>query len=253
MAELKFPNPVAHALAVCGTGHAPHEYAEALAKHLAGPDGEKFGAILRIEPEKGVIKLEASETVSQFLSLRRLTDKRVILINEAHTLNAQATNALLKLVEEPPEGTHFIFITPEPGLLLPTMRSRVQVIRIPNDKRETLEKGETHNAAATYLGGCIRRDSTSVRQLLDGLEGREAAIHAARAMQELLRDWAVIEFSEPLHVDHVQEIRQWPEVQPEAKVELWRRARQMEHDLHGNVDRGLVFENFYMQVPNAMD
>lgn len=54
---------------------------------------------------------------------------RWILIEEAHRLGGAAANMLLKTLEEPPEGTHFLLITHRPESVLPTIRSRCE--RIP--------------------------------------------------------------------------------------------------------------------------
>ncbi len=60
---------------------------------------------------------------------------RVFIIGNAERLVTQesspdAANALLKLLEEPPPGALFVLTTPEPGLLLPTMRSRTVPVRL---------------------------------------------------------------------------------------------------------------------------
>ena len=49
---------------------------------------------------------------------------KVYIIDEAHMVSSQGFNALLKLVEEPPEFLVFIFATTEPDKVLPTIRSR---------------------------------------------------------------------------------------------------------------------------------
>ncbi|KAJ1684644.1 hypothetical protein LUZ63_020399 [Rhynchospora breviuscula] len=49
---------------------------------------------------------------------------KVYIIDEAHMVSAQGFNALLKLVEEPPEHLKFIFATTEPEKVLGTIRSR---------------------------------------------------------------------------------------------------------------------------------
>jgi DNA polymerase-3 subunit gamma/tau len=49
---------------------------------------------------------------------------RVFIIDEAHMVSNQGFNALLKIVEEPPEHLVFIFATTEPEKVLPTIRSR---------------------------------------------------------------------------------------------------------------------------------
>jgi DNA polymerase-3 subunit gamma/tau len=49
---------------------------------------------------------------------------KVYIIDEAHMVTTQGFNALLKLVEEPPEFLVFVFATTEPDKVLPTIRSR---------------------------------------------------------------------------------------------------------------------------------
>ncbi len=52
--------------------------------------------------------------------------KRVYIIDEAHSLSSMAFNALLKILEEPPEHVMFILCTTEPQKVLPTIVSRCQ-------------------------------------------------------------------------------------------------------------------------------
>ena len=54
---------------------------------------------------------------------------RVFLIEDADKLNDASSNAMLKTLEEPPPTTHLILITSRPAALLPTIRSRCQMIR----------------------------------------------------------------------------------------------------------------------------
>lgn len=49
---------------------------------------------------------------------------RVFIIDEAHMVTSQGFNALLKIVEEPPDHLVFVFATTEPEKVLPTIRSR---------------------------------------------------------------------------------------------------------------------------------
>ncbi len=53
---------------------------------------------------------------------------KVFLIRECEKLNQSAQNALLKTLEEPPPGTHLILLTTSPDKLLPTTRSRCQLV-----------------------------------------------------------------------------------------------------------------------------
>lgn len=68
-----------------------------------------------------------------------LGDRRVIIINPADEMEVSAANALLKSLEEPPQGTFFVLVTHRPSRLLPTIRSRCRVLRFPILKDAQLE------------------------------------------------------------------------------------------------------------------
>jgi DNA polymerase-3 subunit delta' len=71
------------------------------------------------------IKINSIRDIRKFISLNFDELKyRVILIEDAHMMNEEAQNALLKSLEEPPEGIIFILITPYVDKLLPTIQSR---------------------------------------------------------------------------------------------------------------------------------
>jgi len=107
---------------------------------------------------------------------------RVFIIDEAHMVTTQGFNALLKIVEEPPEHLIFIFATTEPDKVLPTIRSRTHhyPFRLipPSAMRELLERNVAaegiHVDPAVYplvvrAGGGSARDTQSVLdQLLAG-------------------------------------------------------------------------------------
>lgn len=107
---------------------------------------------------------------------------RVFIIDEAHMVTAAGFNALLKIVEEPPEHLIFIFATTEPEKVLPTIRSRTHHypfrLLAPSTMRGLLEKicaqeGVPVEPAVYPLvikaGGGSPRDSLSVLdQLLAG-------------------------------------------------------------------------------------
>ncbi len=55
---------------------------------------------------------------------------RLIFLDECHKLTNDAQNALLKLIEKPPEHTRFLFGTTDPQLLLATFKSRCKIIEV---------------------------------------------------------------------------------------------------------------------------
>jgi DNA polymerase-3 subunit delta' len=83
--------------------------------------------VLALEPDdKASIKIDLVREVLEQTSFRPFEGKRrLVTIREADTLEPQAQNALLKSLEEPPAGTVFVLTSAMPGVLLPTVRSRL--------------------------------------------------------------------------------------------------------------------------------
>ncbi|SDZ00775.1 DNA polymerase III subunit delta' [Tindallia californiensis] len=67
------------------------------------------------------------------------SDHKVYVLPEADTMTLQAQNALLKTLEEPPEHSLLILVTPAPERLLPTIRSRCQRLVFRPVERQVLE------------------------------------------------------------------------------------------------------------------
>jgi DNA polymerase-3 subunit delta' len=79
------------------------------------------------------IKIEEARKVPEFLALTPAEgDWRVVIIDCAEALNRNAANALLKTLEEPPPRSVIILISHNPGALLPTIRSRCRMLRMPS-------------------------------------------------------------------------------------------------------------------------
>jgi DNA polymerase-3 subunit delta' len=61
---------------------------------------------------------------------------KALLLHPADALNLQSANALLKTLEEPAPGTRLLLTTADPSALLPTVRSRCQLLRLPTPAAE---------------------------------------------------------------------------------------------------------------------
>lgn len=73
------------------------------------------------------IKIESIRSLTAQTTVRPLEgSRRSILIAHADKMTAQAQNALLKTIEEPPAGNVFVLVTDHPDELLPTISSRCQ-------------------------------------------------------------------------------------------------------------------------------
>lgn len=93
--------------------------------HLTRPLNEKT------KTYKTVVTVDEIRKVSRFLSMTAHDGGyRVVIIDPADDMNTNAANALLKNLEEPPARTLFVLIVHAPGGLLPTIRSRCQLVRL---------------------------------------------------------------------------------------------------------------------------
>lgn len=98
--------------------------------HLAGTHPD----LTFIEPEKNSkqIKVDAVRDLVSFLAnTSQQGGYKVTIVSPAEAMNINAANALLKTLEEPAANTLLILITDSPAQLLPTIRSRCQVIKFP--------------------------------------------------------------------------------------------------------------------------
>ena len=83
-----------------------------------------------VQPEKRIIRVEQARDIVESVGYRPYEgNRRVVVIDDAHTMNANAQNALLKTLEEPPPSSVMVLVTPAPRSLLPTVRSRCQLLR----------------------------------------------------------------------------------------------------------------------------
>lgn len=87
--------------------------------------------ILNVAPPEGktIITIEQIRDITWLIRTHAVT-RRVIIIKDADSMTDQAQNALLKSLEEPSRGTHFILIAREASLVLPTIRSRCQIMTL---------------------------------------------------------------------------------------------------------------------------
>ena len=134
------------------------------------------------------VRIGQIRAVQQALSLRPVEGgRRVVVVADAEWLNLEAQNALLRTLEEPPPGTHFVLITASPSGLAATVRSRCQRIAFAAERRpapDSAEAAEEERALAARLASLRTR---TIPELLDWAEEfRGARAVAASGLAELL-------------------------------------------------------------------
>jgi DNA polymerase-3 subunit delta' len=95
--------------------------------------------IVRIRPSGPFIRIAAIRDLVQTASMKPYEARyRVAILTDAQQMNPEAGNALLKLLEEPPEQTLILLTALQPSDLLPTIVSRCQHIRFRPIARDRL-------------------------------------------------------------------------------------------------------------------
>lgn len=113
---LNCPNPVD--VSACGKCPSCH-------KILSGTHPDT----MTIEPDGAFIKIDQVRTISRELRFAPLEGRRrVVIIHDAQTMNLEASNAILKILEEPPGHTILILTASQTSDLLPTIVSRCQQV-----------------------------------------------------------------------------------------------------------------------------
>lgn len=107
--------------------------------------------------------------------------KKVYIIDEVHMLTTEAFNALLKVLEEPPEHVIFIMATTEPNKVLPTIMSRCQrfdfypiSLELISERLKKIAKSEKLSISDQVLGLIARHADGSLRDA-DGILEQLAA------------------------------------------------------------------------------
>ena len=135
-----------HALWISGTsGWGQDLFVSELSTKLVGENGDgrqiAHPDLRWIEPDEGIIKVEPIRQLNQFLlQTAQSGETKVAVINHADRMNKNASNALLKILEEPPNGSFMILNSQVPKGLSSTVVSRCQKYNI-----QPLEIGDLTN------------------------------------------------------------------------------------------------------------
>ena len=137
------------------------------------------------ENKQGNITANECNDIIRRLSLKSFESEYKILIMWMPEYLGNEGNKLLKLIEEPPPNTLFILVAENESLLLPTIVSRCQMIKIPALETADIEKAliEKNNTAPAQARQVAVTSEGNYREALQLLQ------HAEEDWQGLLREW----------------------------------------------------------------
>lgn len=226
LCELRNNNRLPHALLLGGpSGVGKRRFAKAVAHSLlcenttpGNPCGEcrhchfnlagMHPDLKIIEPEEPgkQIKVDQVRGILDFIAqTSQQGGSKIVIIEPAEAMNINAANALLKNLEEPTEDTVILMVSDAVGTLLPTIRSRCQLLNFPvppqaeslawlssmlalkDQADELLRDAGSRPLAALALveSGAIQQRQAMQTQLLDMLQGRVSPLQLAELWKNI--------------------------------------------------------------------
>lgn len=157
-------HPAVHRVAAQG-------HSDLLALERTEGDNGKLRTVIAVE--------QVRRTVSFFGSTAGEGGWRVCIVDSADELNPAGANALLKILEEPPEKSLLLVVTHAPGRLLPTIRSRCRRLAL-----RPLQQGDVARAVADALGrDAAEPDIKTAALAADGSVARAIELLGGGALQ----------------------------------------------------------------------
>lgn len=241
--------------------------------------------LILIQPDtslaKPVIKVEAIRSLLDSLSLSSWQGSRVIIIDNAQTMNAQAANALLKSLEEPFENVYFFLIGPDVHQFLPTIRSRSQVLQFQSLRTDDLKKIKPGLADWAYQASQGQVDRLLQLTSADGIEKRTESyqfleqflsdqdflLHANWRGQVKDKSWTLFAIqawlqmivqglrskaearsaSNAISIEHMKYFKLLVGTENEKLLELADYLIHAEKEILGNADPVLIFEKIWVE------
>lgn len=133
---------------------------------------EKIG----LENKQGIISTRESSAIIRKLGLKAFeSDYKILIIWLPERMNAQSANKLLKMIEEPPMNTLFILVSESPDDILPTIRSRTQILRIPRIKDEEVRNflRQKTNVSGEVIENAVKLSNGNLNLALASVQADE--------------------------------------------------------------------------------
>ena len=163
--DLHFVFPVASTSSV-GTNPVSNDFLKSWRELvLANPyfSPNQWYEYIGLENKQGIISKNESYDIIKKLNLKTFeAEFKIMIIWLPEKMNAASANKLLKILEEPPEKTLFLFVSENSGPILPTILSRLQLIKIPKIDKNSMSQ------ALEEKFGLPAREAANIAQIADG-------------------------------------------------------------------------------------
>lgn len=156
-----------HAFVIEAEAEEGIEVAQAWVKEQLGIEAKANPDVIVLK--YGLLSVEDARRVSELAAGAPFAGDTKVVIIAASRAYHEAQNALLKLFEEPPEGMYLFLVLPSLGGLLPTLRSRVQVL----DAHVGRTTSYIPEAAGEFMKANKEKRSALIKKLASGSDEEE--------------------------------------------------------------------------------
>ncbi len=134
--------------------------------HCRAISKKNFPDVMVLSPAREILKIEQMRFLKEMAHLKPMIgQKRVFIVQDAEKMNEEASNSLLKVLEEPPPFSQIILVTPNPYRIIPTIKSRCQIFQFSPIPKEEIRKAlitkgipsERAGILAQFVGGNLKR------------------------------------------------------------------------------------------------
>jgi DNA polymerase III subunit delta' len=146
---------------------------------------------IEIENKQGIINTEESRRLAGKLGLKPFeAEYKVAIIWHPEKMNEQASNKLLKLLEEPPHNTVFLLVSENPDQILSTVKSRCIPVKVPRISKNALTEAlmNIHQLDQATADKIERLASGNYLKALDLISEVEDISYNFNKFRELMRN-----------------------------------------------------------------
>ena len=176
-------NELSHAHIIAGTdGIGKSNLANKFARNILGKLEDKdYVDIINYRCKKASFGVDDVREIVEEINKKPFEgDKKVIIIYDGNKLTVQAQNALLKTIEEPPNGVYIILLCESLELILDTIKSRCQIYKL-----SPLTKGEISSYLSNMNDEFSKDEINAAISYSQGVPGKAEAFLKDSSLREL--------------------------------------------------------------------
>lgn len=159
--------------------------------HRVASGGHPDLLTIDIPEGKNEINVETARKIAPFLRMTASAGGwRIVIVDNADTMNRNGQNAILKILEEPPKNALLILVTHRMGGLIPTIRSRCRVVPFQTLSLQSvadLLKKANPQASKSELDTLAQMSDGSIGRAMEWME--QGGIEAVQTIANLLSGW----------------------------------------------------------------